>query len=158
MCRTKLLVSLALVLGLGGFAAAAEPVKLDLSKFKWKAAFDGGGDLGGYDDGQNRFFLYTNGTATGEVTVPEDGEYTITVEASCTEAKKVFAAFKLTVGEVVVAKEFFLKSEDEKPYTFTAKLKKGKQPIVVEFLNDEFKEGEYDRNLFLHGIKLEPRK
>ena len=26
----------------------------------------------------------------------------------------------------------------------------GKQPLVIEFLNDAFKEGEFDRNLFVN--------
>ena len=91
------------------------------------------------------------------MTIPADGEYTITVEASCNEAKKVFAAFKLSVGDVVVAKEHFLKAEEPKPYTFTATLKKGKQPLAIQFLNDEFKEGEYDRNLYVHAVKLEKK-
>lgn len=155
LMKTCALVVLAL---LATSAPAAEPVKADLKAFKWKAAFDGGADLGGYDEGENRFFLYTNGTATGEVTTPEDGEYTITVEASCSEAQKEFAKFKLTVGEVVVAKEHALTAEEAKKYTFTAKLKKGKHPVVIEFLNDVFKEGEYDRNLFLHAVTLEPKK
>jgi Ca-dependent carbohydrate-binding module xylan-binding len=140
-----------------GVAIAADEVKVDLKKFKWKCAFEGGADLGGYDDGENRFFFYTNGTATGDVTIPDDGEYTITVEASCTEALKEFAKFKLSVGEVVVAKEHACTAEETKKYTFTAKLKKGKQPLVIEFLNDVFKEGEYDRNLFVHAVKIEKK-
>lgn len=158
MSRRKVLVVLAVVLGWTAAVAAADAVTADLKAFKWKAAFEGGESLGGFDEGQDRFNFLTNGTATGDVTVPADGEYTVTVEASCSEAKKVFAAFKLTVGEVVVSKEHFLKAEEQKPYTFTAKLKKGKQPLVIEFLNDEFKEGEYDRNLYVHAVKLEPKK
>jgi hypothetical protein len=162
MSRMEVLCAMAFAVGSAALAAGqdpvkADPVKADLKAFKWKAAFAGGDDLGGYDETQDRFFLYTNGTATGEVTVPGDGEYTITVEASGTEAKKTLPSFKLTVGETVVAKEHALKSEEQKPYTFPAKLKKGKQPLVVEFLNDEFKEGEYDRNLFLHSVKLEKK-
>ena len=80
-------------------------IKVDLKDFKWKCNFDGGANLGGYDEDESRFFFYANGTATGDVTIPEDGEYTITVEASCNEAEKVFAKFKLSVGEEVVAKE-----------------------------------------------------
>jgi Ca-dependent carbohydrate-binding module xylan-binding len=140
-----------------GVAVAAKAIKADLKSFKWKSAFDGGADLGGYDEEKGRFFLYTNGSATGDITIPEDGEYTITVEASCDEAKKEFAKFKLTVGEVVVAKEHACTTEEAKKYTFTAKLKKGKQPLAVEFLNDEFKEGEYDRNLYLHAVTLEKK-
>jgi hypothetical protein len=157
MSRTKVLFALLAVLGFAAAGVAADAIKPDLKAFKWKSASEGGAELGGYDENESRFFFYTNGTATGEVTVPEDGEYAITVEASCTEAKKVYAAFKLSVGEAVVAKEQFLKAEEAKPYAITAKLKKGKQKLVIEFLNDEYKENEYDRNLFVHSVKLEKK-
>lgn len=139
-------------------ALAADADKIDLSKFKWKAAFDGGAELGGYDEGEGRFNFYTNGTMTGDVIVPEDGTYTLTVEAGCSEADKVLAKFKLSVGETVVAKEHALAAEDKKAYTFEAKLKKGKQALVIEFLNDAYKENEYDRNLFVYAVKLEAKK
>ena len=109
---------------------AADEVKVELKDFKWKCQVRRRGDLGGYDEGESRFFFYSLGTATGDVTIPEDGEYKITVEASCTEAQKEFAKFKLSVGEVVVAKEHACTTEDKKKYEFTAKLKKGKQPLV----------------------------
>jgi hypothetical protein len=140
-----------------GTASAADEVKVDLKMFKWKCAFEAGTDLGGYDEGENRFFFYTNGSATGDVTIPDDGEYTITVEASCSDAQKEFAKFKLTVGDVVVVKEHACTTTDAKKYTFTAKLKKGKQPLAIAFLNDVFKEGEYDRNLFVYSVKLEKK-
>jgi len=151
------LAAVALVCCWGTTLAAAD-VKVDLKAFKWKAAFEGGDQLGGYDDGENRFFFYTNGTATGDVTIPDDGEYTLTVEAACSEAQKEFAKFKLSVGDVVVAKEHACTAEESKKYTFTAKLKKGKQPLVIGFLNAVFKEGEYDRNLFVYSIKIEKKK
>jgi opacity protein-like surface antigen len=157
MCTRRILFALALFALATSVAVAAEAIKPDLKKFKWKGGFDGAEQYGGYDEGESRFFLYTFGTATGSVELPEDGDYLITIDASCDEAKKIFAAFKLTIGDVVVTKEQFLKSTEVKPYTFTAKLKKGKQDLVVEFLNDEFKEGEYDRNLYLHGIRLEKK-
>jgi hypothetical protein len=140
-----------------GVAVAADEVKVDLKTFKWKCAFEGGAELGGYDENDERFFFYTNGTATGDVTIPEDGEYTVTVDASCTEAQKEFAKFKVTVGEVVVVKEHACTTGDQKKYTFTAKLKKGKQPLVVAFLNDVYKESEYDRNLFVYSVKVEKK-
>jgi hypothetical protein len=129
-------------------------VKIDIKDLKWKSASDGGAALGGYDEGETRFFFYSNGTATGDVTIPEDGEYTITIEASCTEALKEFAKFKLTAGETVVAKEHACTTEEKKKYAFTAKLKKGKQLLVIEYLNDVFKEGEDDRNLYVHSVAL----
>jgi hypothetical protein len=136
---------------------AADAVKVEVKDFKWKAAVATGAELGGYDDGEGRFYFYTNGTATGKVTIPEDGEYTITVEASCVEAQKEFAKFKLTAGETVVAKEHACTTEEKKKYTFTAKLKKGEQPLVIEYLNDVFKEGEYDRNLFVYSVAIEKK-
>jgi hypothetical protein len=153
MTRVKVLLAVAVLAGSVAAVAAADAITADLKSFTWK----GVEMLGGYDEGQDRFAFYGNGTATGEVTIPDEGEYTITVEASCDEAKKVFAAFKLTVGDVVVAKEHFLKDTDKKEYKFTAKLKKGKQNLVVEFLNDEYKESEYDRNLYVYSVKLEKK-
>ncbi|MCI0700501.1 MAG: hypothetical protein L0241_05410, partial [Planctomycetia bacterium] len=105
-----------------GSAFAADDTKIDLKKFKWKCAFEGGVDLGGYDDNEERFFFYTNGTATGDVTIPEDGEYKVTVEASCSEALKELAKFKVTAGETEVTKEHTCTTEEKKKYTFTAKL------------------------------------
>jgi hypothetical protein len=157
MTLMKWLAVAVLVAGVGGVAIAAEEVKVDLKTFKWKCAFEGGADLGGYDENDERFFFYTNGTATGDVTIPEDGEYTVTVDASCTEALKEFAKFKVTIGEVVVTKEHACTVQDQKKYPFTAKLKKGKQPLVVGFINDVYKDGEYDRNLFVYSVKVEKK-
>jgi hypothetical protein len=140
-----------------GLAVAAEDVKVDLKAFKWKCAFENGANLGGFDDNENRFFFYTNGTATGDVAIPDDGEYTIAVEASCNEAQKEFAKFKLSIGDVVVVKEHACTAEAAKKYAFAAKLKKGKHALVIEFLNDVFKDNEYDRNLFVHSVKVEKK-
>ena len=140
-----------------GAAVAADDVKVVLKDFKWKATFEGGENLGGYDEGEGRYNFYAHGSATGDVTLPDDGEYKITIEASCNEAQKEFAKFKLSVGEVVIAKEHACTTEDKKKYAFTAKLKKGKQPLAIEFLNDAFKEGEYDRNLYVHSVKVEKK-
>jgi hypothetical protein len=154
MLRYRLVAILGCAFATAAAAHAADEVKVDIKDFKWKCAFDNGAELGGYDEGEGRFNFYTNGTATGNVMIPEDGEYTITVEASCTEAEKQFAKFKLTAGETVVAKEHACTTEQPKKYTFTAKLSKGKQPLVIEFLNDAFKEGEYDRNLFVQSVSI----
>lgn len=151
----KRILSVAAIVALAGVVLAAEPIKLDLSKFKWESK--SAAELGGFDEGESRFFFYTFGSAVGDVEIPADGEYTITIEASCTAALKEMAKFKLTVGETEVAKEFSLKEEDKKEYTLTAKLKKGKQSMKIEFLNDKFKEGEYDLNLFVHNVKVEAK-
>jgi hypothetical protein len=140
-----------------GFAVAAEPVKLELKDFKCKAKSDAE-NLVGYNDAESKLYFYTFGTASADVKVPADGEYTITVEASCDEAQNEKAKFKLSVGDEVVAKEFALTQIAEKKYPFTAKLKKGDAKLVIEFLNDKYKENEYDLNLYVHSVTLEPKK
>jgi hypothetical protein len=150
-------VALAFTLA-AGLVIAADPVKVELKDFKWKCKFAEGTELGGYDENEERFFFYTFGTATKEVEIPEDGDYTITIEASCTEAEKELAKFKLTVGETVVAKEHACTTEDKKKYTLDAKLKKGKQALVIEFLNDKYKENEFDLNLFVHDVTIEKKE
>jgi hypothetical protein len=152
----KKFFALAALVAVAGLVIAAEPIKLDLKTCKWKSM--SGADLGGYDENDSRFFMYTQGACEGEIDIPADGEYTITVEASCTAAEKEMAKFKLTVGDDIVAKETALKAEEAKEYAITAKLKKGKQKISVEFLNDKYKEGEYDLNMFVHGVKVEAKK
>ncbi len=156
MVRNVCIATLVVAVG-GGLALAADPGKVELKAFKLKAAFDGGTDLVGHDEGENRLFFYTNGTGTCEVKVPEDGEFTIKLEMGCTKAEKDFAQIKLAVGDVVVKEKFDLTAEDSKEYTFTAKLKKGDAKLVVTFLNDKFKEGEYDLNLYLYKASLEKK-
>ena len=83
-----------------------------------------------------------------------DARVTVVVEASGTKGEKDLPKFKLTVGGTVIEKEFLLKQADAKTYTFKATVKKGKQKVEIEFLNDEYKENEYDSNLFLHSVKV----
>ncbi len=154
MSRATLLAVLGCVV-FGSAVLAADAAKVaELKDFKWKCKFDKGEELGGYDENDARFYFYTFGTATGEVTIPEDGEYTVTVEAGCSQADKELAKFKVTCGETEVAKEHACTTEDKKKYTLTAKLKKGKQALVIEFLNDKFKDGEYDLNLYVYSVAV----
>jgi hypothetical protein len=37
------------------------------------------------------------------------------------------------------------------------KLKKGESNLSIKFTNDVYKENEYDRNLFVHGVKIEKK-
>jgi hypothetical protein len=142
-----------------GLAVAAEPIKIELKDFKFKPKNEGTPeDLFGFNEGENKLFLYAHGTAYVEVKVPEDGEYTLTIEASSEEAKGEKAKMRVAVGDVTVAKSFELKQTDAKEYPFTAKLKKGAQKLEIEFLNDLYKEGEYDLNLYVHAVKLEKKK
>ena len=135
--------------------ARAEPIKLDLSDFKLTPAFKGGDDLIKYDD--NKINFYSNGTATVKLTVPADGDYTIVVDASCSEALKEKAKLTLKIGDTPIKENFELTTEDQKEYKFEAKLKKGETTLSIAFTNDAYKENEYDRNLFLHGVTVEKK-
>lgn len=126
------------------------PIKADLSKIKFLAE---SAELFGWDDGESRAFFYANGTGETVIRIPADGDYEVVVTASCTAAKGENAKFKLRVDGAVVGSETQLKSEDAKDYAFTAALKAGDRRIAAEFTNDLYKEGEYDLNFFLNGLK-----
>ena len=147
MLRRFLLAAAAIGFAAGP-SAAADPIKLAAKDFKPK------GDLVTLADDESKILFATNGTGTAEVTVPADGDYTLTVEASCDEAKGEKAKIKITVGDVVVKESFVLTDTETKEYTFPVTLKKGPAKVVVEFLNDEYKENEYDRNFSLHSAAL----
>ena len=150
----RLVVGAAAVLLAVGVAVAADPVKVELKEFKFDPT---NSELFGHDEGENRLFFYTNGKASATVKVPEDGEYSVVIEASCSEAKNEKAKVKVSVGDVVVQDKYELTTTDAKEYKFPATLKKGEAKLTIEFLNDEFKEGEYDRNLFVHKVSIEKK-
>jgi formylmethanofuran dehydrogenase subunit D len=150
-------VTIAAIVCLIAFPAlAAEPIKLDPTDFKLAGENKGTDELVKNDDGKISF--YANGTATATVKVPADGNYTIIIDASCTEAQKQKAKFTLKVGNTVVKENFELTSEDEKEYKFDVKLTKGETTLSIRFTNDAYKENEYDRNLYVHAVRLEAKK
>jgi hypothetical protein len=132
----------------------------DAIKFEVKnATFDpkDSSDLLGYNEGEEKAFYYINGSATVTGKVPAEGEYTLTLSASCTAAQNENAKITVTVGDKEVAKDFLLKSEDQKDYEFTVKVAAGDVKVKVAFTNDTYKEGEYDRNFYLHGVSLKKK-
>jgi hypothetical protein len=137
-------------------AAAAETIRLGPTDFKLTPENKGTDDLVKNDDGKISF--YANGTATATIKVPDDGDYTLVVDASCTEAQKQKAKFTLKVGPMTVKENFELTTEESKDYPFDVKLTKGETTISIRFTNDAYKENEYDRNLFVHGVRLELKK
>lgn len=152
--RTVLSVAaVAVVAGLATAAALAG--KIELKDFKMKGT---AGENAGHNEGDGKLFFYAPDTAEAPVKIDADGEYTVTVEASCDAAKDENAKFTLKVGDEVVKKDFLLTQTDAKEYTFTVKLKKGEPKLSIEFTNDLYKEGEYDRNLYVHGVKVEKKK
>jgi endo-alpha-1,4-polygalactosaminidase (GH114 family) len=153
MSRWYIAPVLALVLGV--VAIAAEPTKLDLADFKLTPAAKVADDLVKYENDAISF--YANGTATAKLTVPADGDYVIIVDASCQAALKENAKFTLKVGDMVVKEKFELTTEDKKEYKFDAKLTKGETTLSIAYVNDVYKEGEYDRNLFVQGVRVEKK-
>jgi len=126
------------------------PIVVDLTKVKWAQE----GDLFGWDDGDSRLHYYANGTAEFVVKVPADGEYQIVVAAASQPALNEHAKFTLTAVGKAVGAETTCTSEDSKEYAFTATLAAGERKLAVTFTNDIYKENEYDRNFYLHGLKL----
>lgn len=127
------------------------PIKADLSKIKFKSE---SAELFGWDENDSKAFFNTNGLGEVVLSVPADGEYEIVVTASCQAANGINAKFKLRVDGEQVGAETQLKAEDAKDYTFTTALKAGDRKIGPEFTNDMYKEGEYDLNFYLHGLKI----
>src|SRR5262249_56873126 len=127
--------------------------KLDLGDFRRAAAFKGGAALLKYENDKINF--YVNATGTVNPTVPADGDYVIVVDASCNEALKEKAKLTLKVGDTAIKENFELTTEDQKEYKFDAKLKKGETTLSISFTNDAYKENEYDRNLYVHGVTVE---
>lgn len=135
-------------------AAAAidkTPIKADLTKAKFP---NENTEHFGWDDGESRAFYWSNGVAEVMVKIPADGDYEISVTAGCQEADKQFAKFVLEVDGQKQGTEIALKSEDAKDYGCCLPLKAGDRKIGVRFTNDIYKEGEYDLNFFLYGLKL----
>lgn len=132
-------------------------IKLDLKGAKYKAAFEGGSELVGYNEGDEKAFFYTNGEVTLTAKAPAAGEYTLTINASCTAAMKENAKFNVSLDGKEVARDFTLKTEDQKDYEFTVKLKEGDNKLVITYTNDVYKENEYDRNLYLHTVSLKKK-
>lgn len=150
------LLACAAVLLAAGFAPAADEVKL--ADFKVTPKFkDTSADLAGYNEGEGKLFMYVNATATAEVEVKADGVYAFSVELSADKGNEN-PKVRVALGGKDVEKEFELKQIEAKVYTFKGELKKGKNKIEIEFLNDSFKEGEYDSNLYVHSVKYEPAK
>lgn len=153
----RLLASAVTLFAVAGFATAADEIKLDKFKLTPKSK-DTPTDLVGYNEGEGKLFLYVNGTASAEVEVKAEGTYAFTIELSGDKGEKDLPKVRVGIGGKDVEKEFPLKEAGAKKYTFKGELKAGKNTIEIEFLNDTYKENEYDCNLYIHSVKYEPAK
>jgi hypothetical protein len=143
--------------GLATADEAAKPITVDLTSFSFKAP-KGKEDLLKYDEGQGRLCFYINGTGEAKVEVPEDGDYEIVIQASCDPALKEGAKFKVAVDGKQCGKETETSDGEPKEYRFATSLKAGEHKLSIEFTNDVYKEGEYDRNLYVHAVTLKKVK
>ncbi len=158
--RVLLGLGMAAALCIGGLAAIAadgDAIAVDLKSFKFKVAEDAAA-LFGYDEGQSRLFYYTAGAGEAAVKIPADGEYELTIKASCDPAQNERAKFKAALDGQEVGKETLLTADEEKEYKLPVKAKAGEHKLTIEYTNDAYKENEYDRNFYLHSVMLKKVK
>jgi hypothetical protein len=137
-------------------AAADDPISVNLRSFKFKVP-DAQADLFGFDDNEGRLFFFASGPAEATVTLPADGDYEITVRASCDPALGERAKFKVALDGEPVGTETLLTDDEQKDYKLTTTAKAGERKLVIEFTNDAYKENEYDRNLFVYAVTLKKK-
>ena len=158
MFRRLFLTAVAVVVAGVGFAVAADAISVELKDFKLKSDYANNDDGVTLNDADGKINFYSNGTAVATVNVTEGGEYDILIEASCDAAEKKNAAMTVKVGDEVLKEKLELTTVDAKVYTFTTKLKKGEIKLSIAFTNDVYKENEFDRNMYVHKVKVEPKK
>lgn len=116
-------------------------------------------DLFGYDENSSRLFFYSGGAISLPLRLSGDGDYDIVISAACDEANGEKAKFTVTLDGQPIGGEITTTATDAKDYVVKAPgLKAGEHKIAIEFLNDVYKENEYDLNLYVHGVTLQPVK
>ena len=157
MTRRTFFSGFALLLLVGG-AVAAEPIVAALKDFKLTDAAGKESEWVAFAEADGKINFFMNGIAKQTVKSDEAGDYTLTLDASCDEANKTLAKVKILLNDKAVKDEFALTQAGMKSYTFDVKLVKGENKLHVEFLNDTYKENEYDLNLYLYAVKFEKKK
>jgi hypothetical protein len=156
-CASFAAVALVVLSSLATADETTKPLTVELSSFSFKAP-KGKEDLLKYDEGQGRLCFYINGTGEAKVEVPKDSDYEIVIMASCDLALKEGAKFKVAVDGKPCGKETEAADGEPKEYTFATPLTAGEHKLSIEFTNDVYKEGEYDRNLYVHAVALKKVK
>jgi hypothetical protein len=135
---------------------APSPVSADLSKYTGPTE---NAALFGYDEGNSRVFLYSGGTISVPVKLAADGDYELVISAACDEANGQKAKFAVVVDDKVIAEEVTCTVVEPKEYVVKAPgLKAGEHKIGLTFLNDLYKENEYDLNFYVHGVTARAAK
>lgn len=135
---------------------APAPVTAELSKFTGPTE---NAELFGYDDSNGRIFLYSGGAVVLPLKLTADGDYDLAISAACDEANGEKAKFSVTIDGQAVGGEVTCTVVEAKEYVIKAPgLKAGDHKIAITFLNDLYKENEYDLNFYVHGVALRPTK
>jgi hypothetical protein len=132
-----------------------KPIVLELKDFKLPTEK---ADLFNYSEGEQKLSLYTNGKVESKFKVPAAGDYEIVIRATGDAAMNEGAKFRLAIDDKAVGKETEVTADESKEYKFTSTLKPGEHTLAIEFTNDVYKEGEYDRNLYLRAASLKKVK
>jgi hypothetical protein len=140
-----------------GAAVQGDSSSLELKSFKFKHAA-GLENLFGHNEGEGRLFFYTNGTAEATFKVPAAGDFEVVIQAGCDAAQNERAKFKLAIDGKEVGKETLLTAEEPKEYKFSTRLTAGEHKLAIEFTNDAYKEGAFDRNLYVHAVTVKAGK
>ena len=136
---------------------APAPVTVEL-----KDVMGPGGDSAanfGYDEGNSRIFMYSNGAVGLPLKIAADGDYELTITAACDEADGNKAKFSVSLDDTVLAAE--VTTTDTSPKEYVVKVpaaKAGAHKVSIAFLNDMYKENAYDLNMYVHGVVLKPAK
>lgn len=137
--------------------AAPAPVTVEL-----KDVMGPGGDSAanfGFDEGNSRIFMYSNGAVGLPLKIAADGDYELTITAACDEADGNKAKFSVSLDDQVLAAE--VTTTDTAPKDYVVKVpgaKAGAHKVSIAFLNDLYKENAYDLNMYVHGVVLKPAK
>ena len=135
---------------------APKAITVDLSKFTGPTE---AAELFGFEDHEGRIFLFTAGTIVLPLTVSVDGDYEIVIKGACDEADGQKAKFTVALNGQALGDEITCTVVESKEYVVKAPgLKAGDHKIDVTFLNDLYKENEYDLNFYVHGVTLRPVK
>ncbi len=144
--------------GLGVRASSeGDVVTIELKAFTFKVPEAQKGNFGLNED-EGKLFYYSNGTAEASFKAPKDGDYEIVLKASGDPAQNERAKFKVMVDGKEFGKETTLTADDAKEYTLSGTLKAGEHKLSVEYTNDVYKENDYDRNFYLHGVTVKSAK
>lgn len=154
-------------------AGKSDEIKIAMKDFKFKPP-EGVTDPDSvfvFDEDGDRLCFYTGGPAEAKFKVPSDGDWDFVIAAAGDTAtgvhvptptgekiQDVHPNFQFGIDGKNVGKEITLKSDDKMDYKVTVPLKAGDHKVSITFTNDTYKDGEYDSNFYLYGLKLMPHK